>query len=58
MIDLSTGTYGTQQRIYEMWSRIDRLDHRARIRFNRKPYDCKWDLYRKEESKDDERNGI
>lgn len=58
MIDLSTGTYGTQQRIYEMWSRIDRLDHRARIRFNRKPYDCKWDLYRKEENKDDERNGI
>ena len=58
MIDLSTGTYGTRQRIYEMWSRIDRLDHRARIRFNRKPYDCKWDLYRKEEDKDDERNGI
>lgn len=58
MMDLTTGNYGTKQRIYEMWSRIDRLDHRARIRFNRKPYDCKWDLYRKEESKDDERNGI
>lgn len=58
MIDLSTGTYGTQQRIYEMWSRIDRLDHRARIRFNRKPYDCKWNLYRKEEGKNDERHGV
>lgn len=58
MIDLSTGTYGTQQRIYEMWSRIDRLDHRARIRFNRKPYDCKWNIGRKEDRGHDERNGI
>ncbi len=58
MIDLSTGTYGTQQRIYEMWSKIDRLDHRARIRFNRKPYDCKWNIYRKESEEDAEPRGM
>lgn len=58
MINFDTGNVTTKQRCYEMWSKIEKIDHRARIRFNRPPYDCKWNIYRKESEEDAEPRGM